>query len=257
MRHSKVIGLCLLAMFAIGALTTASASAALPEYIECAKLKTLTGGFNNNTCTEVSATKTGGFEIQPLKKTQKIVTTYATTTLESSAGTVVCKTGAFKGELTPNGLKGVVLRMTVCLLNGKKCKSAGQEKSVVVSNPMVGVLGYLAGKGTGTPTIGVSLKAETGEFSSLFSCEGAEVRTHGTVIGVLAGNINKVSKLSTLKFTQTKGVQEPTSFEGGVAGEDTMLTEIKTTGEFEPKGGAATGLSDSVTVKLGFIEIKA
>ena len=69
MRHVRMLALCLVAAFAVGALAASSSSAALPEWGKCVKLpatikgkekKAGTGKFSNSNCTE--ATTGGEFE---------------------------------------------------------------------------------------------------------------------------------------------------------------------------------------------------
>jgi hypothetical protein len=68
-----MVGVCLVAMFAITAVASATASAAQPEYQACTKLKAnaitkkFAGNYTNSTCTEVNATKEGAYEIEAAK----------------------------------------------------------------------------------------------------------------------------------------------------------------------------------------------
>jgi hypothetical protein len=260
MRRIMMIGSCLVAIAATAGLAAASASAALPEYLECAKIKTHKGEFTTSNCSTKSETKTGNFELLPVTKAHKVNAAGTGATLESSVGKVECKTAAAKGSIVnAKEWAATTVRYTDCFLEGKKCLSAGQTKSVIVTAALAGPIGYLAGKGTGTPKVGLALTAEKGEAAE-FSCEGVEVRVKGTVIGELGGDINTVSTNVTLKYVQTKTVQEWTSFEGGKVGEDTLKTEAKKTkeGKFEPEGGAVSGYSVSQAGKTsGFVEIKA
>jgi hypothetical protein len=129
----------------------------------------------------------------------------------------------------------------------------------ILSNALAGTLGYLAGKGGATPTVGLALTAETAAYSTEFNCEGTEVRTSGKLMGVLTEDINVVLTHPKLTLKQTAGVQERTSFEGGLAGEDTLRTEVKTTpaGAWEPAGGAASGLEFTASTKQRDVEVKA
>jgi len=73
MRRIMMMGLCLLAVCATAGVAAAGASAALPEYLECAKVKAKNGNFNNSLCTEKNETKTGAFELVPLAKAKKVI----------------------------------------------------------------------------------------------------------------------------------------------------------------------------------------
>jgi hypothetical protein len=263
MRRIMMMSLCVLAVCATAGVAAASASAALPEYLECGKVKGKVGGFINNLCTEKSETKTGAFELLPLTKAKKVSVSGKNSTLESTAGIVTCGTAAAKGSITNSKeWTAVVIRYTKCTLlgNGQQCTNQPvTSKKAIVTNALKGSIGYLAGKG-GTPTIGLSLKPETGEFLVQFTCGGPEIRVKGTVIGVQAGNVNVVTVNSTLTYKQSKTVQEWTSFEGGKVGEETLKSEAKTSekGAWEPAGGATSGYAVGGTEKTsGVTEIKA
>jgi hypothetical protein len=68
-RHLRMVGVCLVAMFAITAIASASASAAQPEYMRCVKAAKVgtkyTGKYTNSLCTLESETKEGKFEVAP------------------------------------------------------------------------------------------------------------------------------------------------------------------------------------------------
>src|ERR1700688_198627 len=68
MKRIRIMGLCLVAVFAITAAAAASASAA-PAWYECAKAvkigKTYTGKYTDKACTTTSPTETGKYELQP------------------------------------------------------------------------------------------------------------------------------------------------------------------------------------------------
>jgi hypothetical protein len=107
------------------------------------------------------------------------------------------------------------------------------------------VLGYLTGKGTGDPTVGLSLSAETGPLLEA-SCAGVGVGLAGAVIGTVTQDINFINKISTQSFTQTAGVQEFTSFEGGTPGAQELSAEINMGGGYQPAGPAGLQLSERV-----------
>jgi hypothetical protein len=72
-RHLRILGVCLVAVFAIAVVAAASASAAEPEFKACTKLKPnkttklYEGGYTNSTCTEVNAKKEGKYELEAAK----------------------------------------------------------------------------------------------------------------------------------------------------------------------------------------------
>src|ERR1700729_2711893 len=58
----KIMGLCLVAMFALTAMVSASASAAEPEFYECAKVAG--GKFADKKCSTPGSGKTAKYELQ-------------------------------------------------------------------------------------------------------------------------------------------------------------------------------------------------
>ena len=76
MRHVRMLALCLMAAFAVGALAASSSSAALPEWGKCVKLPAIIKGkektkgkFGNANCTEP------GTEYEFLKGTAELPST--------------------------------------------------------------------------------------------------------------------------------------------------------------------------------------
>jgi hypothetical protein len=239
----KMMGLCLLAAFVVAAVAVSSASAALPEYKVCAKAvkvgKTFTGGFTDKTCTTVSETKTGKYELEPgLGKKTAIKTTAKASKLETEgAGTVECKSSKSTGETAgTKEVKNNIVEFKTCTSLGKKCTSAGQKAGTIKTVALSGVLGYIS---KAPLKVGLDLTAEKGGNSAEFSCEGLGVRTFGSVIGQQSGDINAISKTFTLTFNETGGKQEITKFEGGPTQE--LRSEFNLGEGFGPPGGLASG----------------
>jgi hypothetical protein len=92
----RIIGLALVAVFAMSAVGVSTASASAPEFVRCAKVVTAgTGTFENSTCTTVGAgTKNfikvflGGTSISATEECAKVVTA-GTGTFENSTCTTV------------------------------------------------------------------------------------------------------------------------------------------------------------------------
>lgn len=256
MKRMRIMGLCLVAVFALVAAASSSASATTPTYYECAKAaksgKTYTGGYNNSTCTEVNAKGEGKYTLQPGRGKDKVFKGKggaATLYTPAVGGEVKC--GASKDEgyinATFNGQEKVLVSFSKCTTSGKKCTSAGAKAGEIKTNPLEGSLGYISASG---PKVGIDLTGEGGKPSASFDCEGLEIVTSGSVIGEVTGDINTIDASYTDAFTVNgSGVQVPTSFEGGPL--QVLESTINGGGPFE--SGEAT-----TTVNKGEkLEIKA
>jgi hypothetical protein len=283
MRHIRIMGLCLVAVFAMSAVAAASASAAEPEFLVCKKVAEKTGGFNDSLCTVPSSGGTG----EGIYKSEVPPTAVAYTTTSGAAkletqgaGSVECTSSTSKGKIdaatgspkSSKTVKLVVVKFKGCKTNiggtAFTCNTAGQEAGKIVTAKLRGVLGYLEK----TPVkVGVARETETiGAYSSEFECAGGglKVRTHGAVIGVEEGDVNVFSKKYKRTFAQTGGIQEWTKFETppGPSGTFQLFTEFDETGlggkgfgeNGEPPGGLPSAEEVKSTVKNATaIEIKA
>jgi hypothetical protein len=276
-RHLRIMAACAVAACAICALAAANASAALPEWGKCVKLpatikgkekKAGTGKFANSNCTEAT---TGG-EFEFLKGTSELPVTEfenkMTTpeaVLELSVGIQVRCTGqTAKGKISgTKEVSDVEVTFTGCkapALNfaceNKIVNESSEEhpdtfkyvEGEINTRRLKGKLGYISGKGTATPVVGLSLEPEekhglfaffgcgTHESTNLaplpliFSSVGENPRGKGGGDSIISP-ISPVDKMGT-ETTQTykektkenpetheieveKGVQEPSAFENG------------------------------------------
>jgi hypothetical protein len=181
-RYVRTLGVCLIAVCAITALSSASASAALPEWGKCVKVpvevkgKVKTKGkYADPNCTE----KTGG-EYEFLKGTEGTAATAFTARqtsekaeLETSQGvsvecTSTVATGNISGtkevssvEVTFEGCRLPLLTFT--------CESYFEEQypnkyiyneGEIVTRGLKGFLGYISGEGMESPSVGLALVPE-------------------------------------------------------------------------------------------------
>jgi hypothetical protein len=259
MTRIKIMGLCLIAVFAMAAVAAASASAA-PTYYECAKAakvgKLYTGNSNNSTCTEANAKGEGKYNLQPGRgKDKAFKGKGGAATLHTPAvgGIVECGASKDEGYVSSSftGQEKVKVTFTKCKSESKACNSPGAKSGEIKTNPLSGTLGYISKSG---PVVGVSLTGEAGHPSAEFECgtgAGAlKIVTTGAVIGEITGDTNKISKEATDSFSVTGGGQQSvTSFEGG----PTEVLESSINGSPELESGEAT-----TTVNKGeALEIKA
>lgn len=245
MKRMKIMGLALVALFAMAALATASASAT-PTYYECAKAakvgKLYTGDFNNKNCSEPNAKGEGKYELKEgLGKGKVFKGTGKAATLHTPAvaGEVACTGSKDEGFATLHGQDKVKVRFSGCTSLGKKCTSVspkGKKTGEIVTNLLEGKLGYISASPL---KVGVSLTGEGGKPSAEFNCEGLEVTTTGAVIGEITKDVNAISKEATDSFTVNgSGFQTVTAFEGGPT--EVLESLIGGSGPFESGEETAT-----------------
>jgi hypothetical protein len=231
----RIIGLCLLAAFAIGAITAAGAAAANPEFGRCLKEGAKeVSKYDNSKCIKL-ASEDPGSEEEKAKKGSYVwhpgppvkpnftaalkPTTIAT--LETKAGTkVTCKGLTAKGQIV--SLKTITVSQTdfsSCESGGIKCNTVGAGEGVIKVKELEGELGVITSVTPHTKDkIGTVLWPKGGTATSgaefvAFACGGLTVKVKNSIIAPVPSNVMKLS--ATIKYTASKGVQKPTKFEGG------------------------------------------
>ncbi len=245
---SKNTGLALVAAFALSAVAVSSASAALPEFLYCAKQTTKTFLYTESKCATDSAKKEGEYEKLPVPSGSHI--TFTSTSgkgvLETLKGhTIKCSADTDKGEVTgPKLVAKVVVTFTGCkasVLTEPACES-GSTSGTIETKALMGTLGYIKAK----TEVGVLLQGESSATSAEFHCEtllGTEnIVVTGSVICHVAP-LNELKTTGTLTCKQKKGMQEPTKFEGGP---ESVLTTTAT-GPEEFKEESAEEITDTMT----------
>jgi hypothetical protein len=243
----------------VTAVAVSSASAALPEYKVCAKAakvgKEFTGKYSDKACTK---TTTGGkYElVSGTGKKAAFKAKSPASKLETpGVGATECKSSTSTGNFSGSKeVKDVVTTFKVCTSLGKKCQSAGQKSGTIVTNASMGTLGYIS---KSPLKVGVVLSPETGTYLAQFECEGAQIRSLGSLVGEIKGNVNAISKTFTLSFKAVEGHQEFTHFEGGAEGEHEVHTEFNLGAGFEPPGGLPSAQEQVSTVTGEALEIAA
>jgi len=252
MKRIRIAGLCLVATFAMTVGAAATASAAMPEWGKCVKFVNQhgknVGKYTDAGCTKLAEpAKTGGFEWQTSSSiANKEFTSHGgEATLELLGGGIktVCKAEEAKGSLS--GTKGVsnvevVFKGCEANLGGLVCENSlrpplGEEpEGQIKTRSLKGTLGYISGKGTESPSVGLSLEPEAKKnLFAEFICGGMLVVRVGQNPKGTVGNdsiispitpVDKMSIANTQTYSQESGVQVPTHFEGGK--EDFLETEI-------------------------------
>jgi len=275
MKRIKIMGLALVAVFALVAIAASSASAT-PGYFGCVKQAVKTEGKFAKGCTAAGT----GYEIQPSVGKGKaakskggpanlVVVVPPGVSAEFPEGATIhieCATN--KGVSTstlPNLVSKAVTTFSKCKVLGSPCQS-GTKKETITTNSLSGELVDI--EGFPTP-VGTVLHAETGTSTAAFVCtEVAETNVVGSLIGLNGENVGKISKTSTLSFIVGPGLGEvefapgkkytplvnvPTHKTGGFNGEHFLDSEISK--EKVPTGTLPSGQTQEVSIKGEAIEI--
>lgn len=161
MKRVDVLGLCVAAMFALGAIPATGASAASPEYFICAKALG-TGKYQDKACSNLASPGPGNFE--------RVVWTHAkkmTFTAKGEGSVLVdsvnpfgpnlkagepgqieggarCQTETVRGQVTGPKTTTFKVRYSECAtLEGASCKTAGHLKGVIVTEQLESELVWL------------------------------------------------------------------------------------------------------------------
>jgi len=200
MKRIRIVGLCLVAVFAMSAVAAASASAS-PTYKECAKVKAKTGKFATASCTTEGGT--GTWELVSPKKGAYTSTTKVATLETPGVGSVSCKTSKGAGSITSETAATTTVTFSTCATDGKKCTSAGEKAGMIKTFELLGSLRE--------PSAGVVETVLAGNgpegLSAEFSCEGITIKTRGSVGGVDTGDINSAGKTSKQTFNKATGLE--------------------------------------------------
>jgi hypothetical protein len=271
MKCIRIPGLVLVAVFAIAAITAASASATNPSWYECAKEEG--GKFVKGCAHEAGGGEKGGYTVKPGVGSGKeaktkggagalhvVIPAPKEGEKEHPSGDIKVKCEKLKGVIKPVLPKGVVkvaLSFSKCSALGAPCQS-GEKKGTVVTNSLSGELGDLEEGPEGPGGVGILLRAEAGPETPLasFTCtELASTVVFGSVIGLQEGNINHFAKETTTTFSVGPFLGEPfagykplvnrTHFAGEPAGSHYLVSAITEAGSEEtnmlPAGQEGTG----------------
>jgi hypothetical protein len=205
------------AVFAMGAITAAGASAAPPEFSKwCHEVTKETGKFEDSKCEKEKAK--GNFE------RIKFTSVSGAGKMEAAGTVIECKKDTDVGELTgPKTVGKVVVTFTECEgTNGtKKCKvkskGSGTE-GTIVTKELKGELGEVAAAESATG-VGLSLKPTSG--STYVELEGTCLPiSPAPVTGGIIGEVTPIKTLSTtgkVVYTIASKKQKIQKFVGGAA----------------------------------------
>ncbi len=221
MKHIKILGLCLVATFAFGAVAASAAFAERePTFWQCAKAAKVgtkyTGKYTNSSCTKEATTKeieegkTNKYELGELSeagitpKASIAKTTITTKGVTGHAQVVSCKKGKFVGTIGDipggNGKLHGTLVLEECEANKletDKCGTAGK----IEYTPNFGETFWLA---SGETKPGLLLQG-----GMTFECGGERVEIGGLLIGTA---VNAATSVSINWKVTTKHEQEDRDF---------------------------------------------
>jgi hypothetical protein len=239
MRRIKIVGLCLVAVFAMGAVLSSTASAVAPEYGQCLKQATKSlSNYDSSKCIKIAGEDTGT-EAEKLKKgnyqwfpgvipgKNKFETNGGVATLTTVKGEqVTCETEHSTGEYIEGGNnkeEKTVVEFAGCKSAGLTCTTAGEPAGHLVTNELIGVVAYEKTPENNFKARKTVLELHPGPTALNhhfidFKCTSAlsiEVRgTGGTELaGILVKIKNDAMKFEeTLKYTQSGGIQKPSAW---------------------------------------------
>ena len=270
MTRIKVLGLALVAVFAMAAISAAGASAGTaPAFFECAKAakegKTYLGHHNSKTCNDAYISSGGKYELKigvgkgkAFKSSGKTATLHTVNPEGEIDVPVTC--ASFKGsgqDIAPATVINVKTTFSKCKALSAPCENV--KKETIETTTLAGSLGWLSKAGKVVGTV-LTNQSTPGGLTAEFTCSAiGKIKSSGAVIGINGGNVGTINKASTLKFEIGKYLGKVEYAPGktyeplvnvpvfeGEKSPKILLTEIKgaITGhpeEFYPPGGLPSG----------------
>jgi len=277
MKRMRILGLALVAVFALAAVTAGAASAVKPTWKVCVKTakneeKKYTAEYTDKLCSIKSETKEGKYELvagigkgKPFKGKGGLATLHNVIPGKGDI-TVQCQQFKDSGEVVaPSGVVNVHSEFKKCKSLGFPCKTEGGKKETITTDALAGSLGWLDKAHTAAGESLTDQAAPGSGFLAQFECEGvAKVRVHGAVIGSVSP-AHAISKESTSTFAvaeygigQPESKSNPPAFEEGAEPVGVLLTELngeETGNTWQPEGGLVSGQEATAVNKGEALEI--
>ncbi len=202
MKRIKIVGLCLVAVFAFSAVATATASASeRPEFKKCGNTpkvgkKLPTGEFSNKECTDAQAE--GKYRLEEVAEGTPFTSKSKAVTINADGKVVKCSKSTGTGAITSQFTESASITFEKCGVNGSSKAPCGTGGDIT-TGALTGSL-FFANAEENEAVI--ALDAEGGAFAE-FKC-GAE-----TIVleGVLVGTIKNSKSGETLTFAVEGGHQ--------------------------------------------------
>lgn len=254
MKRIVIVAGCLAACCTTFGVVAGSAAAELPELGRCVEAVGKTGKYTGAKCVGTSPSNKGRYEFVPGPGGKKKFTfTTGQIVLQGTGApklNISCEFAEGEGEYT--GAKTLTVGKLVisdCKTPKKTesepvlktwCQNVSNFRGEVTAQELAGEIGYILAK----KTVGLDLKAKTGNTIALFECGGASESPveRGTGTGTLMefegsviGAIKKVSVMTeenVITYKVSGGKQVPEMFEGGV--KDTLITNVGIAKTAEP-----------------------
>jgi hypothetical protein len=238
MKRIRIMGLALVAILAVGGVSVASASAALPELGRCSKLtpevvgkrKVYHGLYSNKSCTRLQSKKAGHYEWTAGPGTaNKFYASITEPVFETvTGGRMVCSVLILKGEYLTEKTEKASISIAGCENAAKQpCQTEPAKEGLIEGlSELEGTLAFI--RGGEKPIVGWDLKHETDLFT--FECGklpevGDLQEMEGSVIGAVEkgeeSNLDRMNIDSLVAYKAKSGAQEPEAFEGGE--KDTLI----------------------------------
>jgi len=223
MKRFKVMGLCLVAAFALSAVLVSSASAKL-EYKTCIKaLVKNTGNYSEKTCSDASKVAgTGKYERAEWNAGKKV--TFKAKNIGSPhnnivnpfgekkggpseaakiEGTTTCAKEKVAGEGTGPTSTTWKTEYKKCEALETKCNTLGQKEGTIITDQLVSVLVNLDATKTSPGILVKGLGPETpglGKRLAQYEClnKGLNVEVFGAALAKVSGNLNSAAKATTI-----------------------------------------------------------
>jgi hypothetical protein len=252
-KRTRSFGLCLAAVLTLSACAATSAAAELPEFKVCSKAtkvgKAYTGRYDNETCSVIDAESEGKYELRSWEAAKKktfrskgepaIFDSYIQGF--GIVGTVTCKYSRGSGQLIGPKEVTTTLTFSKCRSGGEYCTSEGQKAGTIETAPLTET--FLLTRFGEANTLVDAIKPHEGDPFFTMSCGAESVRTTGSVIGEVIGDINVISRTWTESFSvNAVGEEVPQEVEQEPGVKHILLTEVVDVGTF----GSAMALTDTV-----------
>lgn len=206
MKSIKMVGLCLAAAFAFGAIASASALASgQPSYKLCAKAakvgKSYTGEYTEKDCkTHASPAKTGKYELDAVTPGTKFTSKLKGSVFHADGKEVVCKKGVDTDTIVSSISDEDTITFEGCyILVGKEkvsCGSAGKVKSETLDSEL-----YFTNRAE--TELGVVLEGSGGGTWVTFTCGSETI----TISGYVLGAVSNTSSGEAITFAVSSGKQ--------------------------------------------------
>jgi hypothetical protein len=253
----RIVGACLVAVFAMSALVVSSAAAVFvreaPEFGRCLKHKG--GKWKNGSCKTPATPGYEKFEwypaYGPAENGETMLAEKVKFTSVAKEGTLIqlttvagegiaCKNQLADGEITgPKTLKSFNIRFTGCFETGEQCTSTNpkaSEKGEVKVKELDGLIGIERfGETHAKDKVANLFTPVSGELFTEFECGGIPVKVRGEVMNPVPANSMKLK--ATVKFIAKKGKQKPERFATDAKTTKRVLFSNKLAGGGEVQAG--------------------